>query len=55
MFLVRNILVILALEHYSITTALFPAAVSAACAVLMALIIYRRRIVPPASESRPAP
>ena len=38
----RNLLVILALEHYSLTTALFPAAVGLACMVLAVLIAYRR-------------
>jgi len=37
------IFLILALEHYSLTTALFPAAVGLACMVLAVLIAYRRR------------
>lgn len=45
LFLLRNGLVILALEHYSLTTVLFPAAVAAACALLMALIVWRRRVL----------
>ncbi len=40
---VRNVLVILALEHYSVTTVLFPAAVGAGCAALVLLILIRRR------------
>jgi len=39
----RNLLVILALEHYSLTTALFPAAIGLACMVRAVLIAYRRR------------
>ena len=41
---VRNLIVILALENYSITTVLFPAAVAAACILLMVMIMYRRRV-----------
>ena len=45
MFVVRNILVILALEYYSVTTVLFPAIVAIACMSLMAMITYRRRVL----------
>lgn len=38
----RNLLVILALEHYSLTTVLFPAAVGVACLFLSFLLIYWR-------------
>jgi hypothetical protein len=38
----RNLLAILALEHYSLTTALFPAAVGLACLLLAVLLLYRR-------------
>jgi hypothetical protein len=40
---VRNLLVVLALEHYSVTTVLFPVAVGIGCAALVVLIAYRRR------------
>ena len=40
---VRNLLVVLALEHYSMTTVLFPAAVGAACVMLTAFLLYRRK------------
>ena len=40
---VRNVLAILALEAYSLTTALFPAAVGIACVAFVALVAYRRR------------
>ena len=40
---VRNLLVILALEHYSLTTVLFPAAVGLACLLLSLMLVYRRR------------
>ena len=39
----RNVIVILALEHYSITTVLFPAAVGVACLIFVAMVFYRRR------------
>jgi hypothetical protein len=38
----RNGLAIAALEHYSLTTVLFPAAVGIACAVFVAMVAYRR-------------
>lgn len=38
----RNLLVILALEHYSLTTVLFPAAVGVACLTLSFMVAYRR-------------
>ena len=44
LFLLRNLLVILALEHYSVTTLLFPAAVALACLLLILLIGYRRTL-----------
>ncbi|MGR9045992.1 MAG: hypothetical protein ACU83N_11890 [Gammaproteobacteria bacterium] len=44
LFTVRNFLVIMALEHYSVTTVLFPAAIAAACLLLMFLVMYRRRM-----------
>jgi hypothetical protein len=39
---VRNALAISALEHYSLTTVLFPAAVGAACVVFVMMVGYRR-------------
>lgn len=41
----RNLLVILALEHHSLTTVLFPAAVGVACLVFVGMVFYRRRIL----------
>lgn len=46
---VRNALVIAALEHHSVTTVLFPAAVGLGCLALVALLVVRRRRVPPKS------
>ena len=43
-FTARNIIAIMALEHYSLITVLFPAAIAAACSVLLLMVIYRRRI-----------
>lgn len=43
LFAVRNVLVILALESYSVTTVLFHAVIAAACVSLMAMVTYRRR------------
>jgi hypothetical protein len=43
LFAARNLLVVLALENYSVTTVLFPAVMAAACLSLMALLTYRRR------------
>ncbi|MCP4385104.1 MAG: hypothetical protein GY798_27460 [Hyphomicrobiales bacterium] len=40
---VRNALSIIALENYSLTTILFPAATAAACVVFIAMVIARRR------------
>lgn len=45
LFAVRNLLVIMALENYSLTTVLFPAAIAAACMLLMAMVTYRRRVM----------
>lgn len=42
---VRNGLVILALENYSLTTVLFPAAVGIACLAVAGLLVYRKQIV----------
>jgi hypothetical protein len=44
-FTVRNLIVIMALENYSITTVLFPAVIAAVCGLLIAMISYRRRIL----------
>lgn len=42
LFTARNLIAIMALENYSITTVLFPAVVAAACVLLMAMVMYRR-------------
>jgi hypothetical protein len=43
LFAARNLLVIMALENYSVTTVLFPAVIAVACMLLMAMVAYRRR------------
>ena len=47
---VRNITSILALEHYSLTTVLFPAATATACLIFIVMVIYRRRLQVESSE-----
>jgi hypothetical protein len=42
LFTIRNLIVIMALERYSVTTVLFPAVTAAACALLIAMVTYRR-------------
>jgi hypothetical protein len=49
-FTARNAVAILALEHYSLTTVLFPAATGIACATLVLLVSYRRQFVGAATE-----
>ena len=41
----RNVLAVFALEHYSLTTVLFPAAVGIACVALVAMVAYRRKLL----------
>jgi hypothetical protein len=45
LFAARNTVVVMALENYSVATALFPVTIAAACVLLMLLIAYRRRRV----------
>jgi hypothetical protein len=42
---VRNVLIIAALAHYSLTTLLFPAAKGIVCVILVAMIWYMRQFV----------
>ncbi len=42
LFTARNLIVIMALENYTVTTVLFPAVIAAACALLIAMVSYRR-------------
>lgn len=45
LFTVRNLVVIMALENYSVTTVLFPAVIAVACLLLITLVAYRRKVV----------
>ena len=45
LFTTRNLIVVMALEHYSVTTVLFPAAIAIACILLMAMIVFRRKVL----------
>ena len=45
LFIVRNTIVIMALENYSVTTVLFPAVTAISCIMLIAVIVLRRRVV----------
>ncbi|MEW8506466.1 MAG: hypothetical protein AB2598_07155 [Candidatus Thiodiazotropha sp.] len=44
LFVVRNLLVIAALENYSIATLLFPAVIAGVCLIFIILVIHRRGI-----------
>jgi hypothetical protein len=44
-FVLRNIFTTIALEHYSFTTVLFPAATSVACILLCAMVLLRRHSI----------
>ncbi|MBR9833930.1 MAG: hypothetical protein GYB42_01765 [Alphaproteobacteria bacterium] len=43
--IVRNGFILLALEHYSWTTVLFPAAVGTACIIFVGMLVWRRQAV----------
>lgn len=45
LFMIRNLLVIAALENYSLTTVLFPAVIAAAVLLLILMIMYRRQVL----------
>jgi hypothetical protein len=45
LFMVRNLVAMMALENYSLTTVLFPAAIASACLLVMLIITYRRRVL----------
>ncbi len=51
LFAVRGFFSVGALENFSLTTVLFPAAVSLACLLLVLMVIYRRRLL---REKKPA-
>lgn len=43
LFALRNFIVLLALESYSVTTVLFPVVIGLACLVVVTIIVYRRK------------
>ena len=45
LFMARNLIVIMALEYYSLTTVLFPAVIACACLTLIAMVMLRRRML----------
>lgn len=45
LFAARNVIVVAALERYSVATVLFPASIAVACVFLMILVVYRRRLM----------
>ncbi|MEW8522293.1 MAG: hypothetical protein AB2552_04500 [Candidatus Thiodiazotropha endolucinida] len=45
LFVLRNLLVVMALERYTIATVLFPAVIATVCLFFIILIVYRRRII----------
>ncbi|HFD13425.1 MAG TPA: hypothetical protein ENJ32_13300 [Crenotrichaceae bacterium] len=44
-FMVRNLVSLMALEFYSLTTVLFPAAIAGASFILVSMILFRRRVI----------
>ncbi|HEB93245.1 MAG TPA: hypothetical protein ENI94_07220 [Gammaproteobacteria bacterium] len=44
-FVVRNFIAVAALEHYSLTTVLFPVATAVACLLFILMVAYRRRML----------
>lgn len=44
-FVIRNLLVVCALENYTITTVIFPAAIGTACLLLVIMILIRRKYI----------
>lgn len=45
LFVPRNIIAIAALEHYSLTTVLFPIVTAVACLLLVLMVVYRKRML----------
>ena len=41
----RNLVVLSALENYSLTTVLFPATIAVACLIFSLMVVYRRRVL----------
>ncbi|MES9823595.1 MAG: hypothetical protein ABW127_04115 [Candidatus Thiodiazotropha endolucinida] len=45
LFALRNLLVVIALERYTIATMLFPAVIATVCLFFIVLIVYKRRTI----------
>ncbi|MEW8114013.1 MAG: hypothetical protein AB2771_12275, partial [Candidatus Thiodiazotropha endolucinida] len=45
LFALRNLLVVMALERYTIATMLFPAVIATVCLLFIVLIVYKRRSI----------
>jgi hypothetical protein len=45
LFALRNLLVVMALERYSMATMLFPAVIGTVCLLFISMIVHRRRIL----------
>ncbi|MEW8537145.1 MAG: hypothetical protein AB2565_14090 [Candidatus Thiodiazotropha endolucinida] len=45
LFALRNLLVVMALERYTIATMLFPAVIATVCLFFIVLIVYKRRTI----------
>lgn len=43
--IIRNLISITALEHYSLTTVLFPAVIAGACLIFILMVAYRRHVL----------
>jgi len=41
----RNLISISALEHYSLTTVLFPAVIAGVCLIFILMVMHRRRVL----------
>ena len=41
----RNLVVVFALENYSLTTVLFPATIAVGCLIFSLMVVYRRRVL----------
>lgn len=50
--IVRNVLIVAALERYMLTTLLFPVAMAAACVLLIAIMAWRRPLVAASVQGR---
>lgn len=48
----RNVLSLVALEHYSLATTVFPAAIALACAIFIAMVLQRRAMTANLTDGR---